>query len=163
MTRPTLRDQSWSRSNDDLGEEVKAVVQPMPDVEADDALATRGVTWLSKPRPRRRDCRNRRTHRQRQVRIRPRPFGLEPIRSGQIVVDGEAMSDPTPSRMIARKLCYFPADHNVEGLALPRSMLENASITAQTLVSTTCAAQWPLRGGGHGRDVQPSGQDRHPH
>jgi hypothetical protein len=34
MTRPTLRDQSWSRSNDDLGEEVKAVVQPMPDVEA---------------------------------------------------------------------------------------------------------------------------------
>jgi ribose transport system ATP-binding protein len=39
-------------------------------------------------------------------------FGLEPIRFGQIVVDGEAMNGPTPSKMIARKLCYFPADHH---------------------------------------------------
>lgn len=59
-------------------------------------------------------------------------FGLERIKSGQIVLDGETMASPTPSKMIARKLCYFPADRNVEGLALPRSILENASITALT-------------------------------
>lgn len=59
-------------------------------------------------------------------------FGLEPIRSGTVVVDGEAIAHPTPSRMIARKLCYFPANRNAEGLALPRSILENASITALT-------------------------------
>jgi ribose transport system ATP-binding protein len=57
-------------------------------------------------------------------------FGLEAIKSGQITVDGEAVAHPTPSKMIARKLCYFPADRNVEGLALPRSILENASMTA---------------------------------
>jgi ribose transport system ATP-binding protein len=59
-------------------------------------------------------------------------FGLETIESGQIVVDGETTANPTPSKMIGRKLCYFPADRNVEGLALPRSILENASITALT-------------------------------
>lgn len=59
-------------------------------------------------------------------------FGLEPIRSGQIVVDGETVPKPTPAKMIARKLCYFPADRNTEGLALPRSILENASITTLT-------------------------------
>ena len=57
-------------------------------------------------------------------------FGLEPIRSGGIAVDGEVVPSPTPSKMLARKVCYFPADRNVEGLALPRSILENASITA---------------------------------
>jgi ABC-type uncharacterized transport system ATPase subunit len=45
------------------------------------------------------------------------------------------MNDPTPSKMIARKLCYFPADHNVEGLALPRNILENALNTALTIVA----------------------------
>jgi hypothetical protein len=45
------------------------------------------------------------------------------------------MNDSTPSKMIARKLCYFPADHNVEGVALPRSILENTSITALTTVA----------------------------
>lgn len=57
-------------------------------------------------------------------------FGLEPISSGEISVDGEVVARPTPSNMIARKLCYFPADRNIEGLALPRSILENATITA---------------------------------
>lgn len=59
-------------------------------------------------------------------------FGLEPIRSGTVSVDGEMIARPTPSGMIARKVCYFPADRNGEGLALPRSILENVSITALT-------------------------------
>lgn len=59
-------------------------------------------------------------------------FGLEPIHSGTVSVDSEVISNPTPSKMIARKLCYFPADRSVEGLALHRSILENASITALT-------------------------------
>lgn len=57
-------------------------------------------------------------------------FGLEPIASGTITLDGEVVPKPAPAAMIARKLCYFPADRNAEGLALARTVLENASITA---------------------------------
>ncbi|WP_315831887.1 sugar ABC transporter ATP-binding protein [Bradyrhizobium prioriisuperbiae] len=57
-------------------------------------------------------------------------FGLEPIAFGTISVDGVAVPNPTPAAMLARKLCYFPSDRNTEGLALTRSVIENASITA---------------------------------
>lgn len=57
-------------------------------------------------------------------------FGLEPLESGEVAVDDSVVPYPTPARMLARKVCYFPADRTAEGLALRRSIVENASVTA---------------------------------
>ncbi|MDH6261779.1 sugar ABC transporter ATP-binding protein [Bradyrhizobium sp. BR13661] len=62
-------------------------------------------------------------------------FGLEPILSGSILVDDEVILQPSPAQMLARGICYFPADRVAEGLALQRSIRENASITALDLPS----------------------------
>lgn len=68
-------------------------------------------------------------------------FGLEPLEAGEIVVDGVAIRHPTPARMLARKVCYFPADRTIEGLALGRSIAENASVTA---LSTAAVSRGPF-------------------
>jgi ribose transport system ATP-binding protein len=60
-------------------------------------------------------------------------YGLEPIESGTIRVNGALVSDPTPSGMLKRGLCYFPSDRVAEGLALGRPVRENASMTALDL------------------------------
>lgn len=57
-------------------------------------------------------------------------FGLESIASGEILVDGDVLATPSPSRLLDRQVCYFPADRVAEGLALQRPIRENASITA---------------------------------
>ena len=64
-------------------------------------------------------------------------FGLEPLETGEIVVDGSVVSRPTPASMLARKVCYFPADRTAEGLALRRTILENASVTALSTPSVS--------------------------
>jgi ribose transport system ATP-binding protein len=57
-------------------------------------------------------------------------FGLEPIESGSVEINGKAIEHPTPSTMLANKICYFPADRAAEGLALGRPARENVTMSA---------------------------------
>ncbi|GLS44264.1 sugar ABC transporter ATP-binding protein [Methylobacterium brachythecii] len=68
-------------------------------------------------------------------------FGLEPLLAGDIIIDGQTIDNPTPADMLARKVCYFPADRNAEGLALPRNIIENSSVTA---ISTETLSRGPF-------------------
>jgi ribose transport system ATP-binding protein len=60
-------------------------------------------------------------------------YGLETIASGAIRVGGETLAHPTPATLLRRGLCYFPSDRVAEGLALGRSVRENASMAALDL------------------------------
>jgi ribose transport system ATP-binding protein len=60
-------------------------------------------------------------------------FGLEPVASGRIVLDGQAVEQPDPAGMLQRGVCYFPSDRVAEGLALVRPVRENASMAALDL------------------------------
>jgi ribose transport system ATP-binding protein len=57
-------------------------------------------------------------------------FGLDEIKSGQVILKGEAIARPSPDEMLDRGLCYFPSDRAAEGLALSRAVRENASMAA---------------------------------
>lgn len=57
-------------------------------------------------------------------------FGLEKLSAGEIILFGDREKRPTPSRMLAKGLCYFPSDRVGEGLSLPRPVRENISIAA---------------------------------
>jgi len=57
-------------------------------------------------------------------------FGLHPIAGGKITVNGQAIANPTPRRMLADRVCYFPSDRVAEGLSLPRSVRENVTKAA---------------------------------
>lgn len=60
-------------------------------------------------------------------------YGLELIAGGIIRVNGRVVTDPSPSALLERGLCYFPSDRVAEGLALGRSVRENASMAALRL------------------------------
>ena len=60
-------------------------------------------------------------------------YGLEPIESGEIYIKGERVERPRPEDSLRRGVCYFPSDRVVEGLALERSVRENASMAALDL------------------------------
>jgi ribose transport system ATP-binding protein len=60
-------------------------------------------------------------------------FGLEPVESGRIVLDGQAVEQPAPAAMLQAGVCYFPSDRVAEGLALVRPVRENASMAALDL------------------------------
>jgi ribose transport system ATP-binding protein len=60
-------------------------------------------------------------------------YGLELIAAGVIRVKGEVVTNPSPSALLERGLCYFPSDRVGEGLALGRSVRENASMAALDL------------------------------
>ena len=60
-------------------------------------------------------------------------FGLEPIESGEVLLEGKAVAKLSPSRMLKDGLCYFPSDRVAEGLSLPRSIRENVVISALDL------------------------------
>ena len=60
-------------------------------------------------------------------------FGLEKLSSGKILIGGETVRRPKPSFMLKRGVCYFPSDRVAEGLAMPRSVRENASVAALDL------------------------------
>ena len=57
-------------------------------------------------------------------------FGLEPLSSGQILVDNELVETPSPARMLGKGIAYFPSDRVVEGLALTRPIKENTTMAA---------------------------------
>jgi ribose transport system ATP-binding protein len=60
-------------------------------------------------------------------------FGLEPIRSGDVVLDDLRLEPKTPRGMLRNGVCYFPSDRGAEGLALNRSVQENATMAALDL------------------------------
>ena len=60
-------------------------------------------------------------------------YGLEPIGSGTIRIDGTPYERPTPRRSLKSGVAYFPANRVAEGLALSRPIRENASLTALDL------------------------------
>ena len=55
-------------------------------------------------------------------------FGLDGIEHGTIRLRGTPIDHPTPASMLAKGVCYFPADRGAEGLALIRSATENATM-----------------------------------
>jgi ribose transport system ATP-binding protein len=60
-------------------------------------------------------------------------YGLEQIEVGAVRVNGAVVTQPTPSGLLKRGLCYFPSDRVAEGLALGRPVRENGSMTALDL------------------------------
>ena len=60
-------------------------------------------------------------------------YGLEKIVGGDILLDGADVTGLSPRAMLDRKLCYFPADRNVEGLCLNRSVEENVALASTTI------------------------------
>lgn len=57
-------------------------------------------------------------------------FGLETLAGGTIRCEGRELHRPTPRAALAAGICYFPSDRAAEGLALSRSVRENASMAA---------------------------------
>ena len=60
-------------------------------------------------------------------------FGLEQISDGQLIYNGERISQPKPAAMLARGIFYVPSDRMAEGLALPRPVRENISVASLDL------------------------------
>ncbi|BBO87208.1 sugar ABC transporter ATP-binding protein [Desulfosarcina ovata] len=60
-------------------------------------------------------------------------FGLEPIKSGKIEINGETVTQFSPRRIMRLGACYFPSDRVSEGLCMNRPVREN--ITMATLDS----------------------------
>ena len=60
-------------------------------------------------------------------------FGLNPVAAGEVVLDGAHVSAPAPGAMLRAGVCYFPSDRVAEGLALSRSVRENATFAALDL------------------------------
>ena len=60
-------------------------------------------------------------------------YGLEPIASGVMRIDGTPYETPSPRRSLERGVAYFPANRVAEGLALSRPIRENASMTVLDL------------------------------
>lgn len=57
-------------------------------------------------------------------------FGLEPITSGRLLLDGAPVETPTPAAMLARGVLYLPPDRREEGLAMVRPARENMTMAA---------------------------------
>jgi ribose transport system ATP-binding protein len=70
-------------------------------------------------------------------------YGLESIASGIVRIDGTPYEFQAPRRSLKRGVAYFPANRIAEGLALSRSIRENASMTVLDLPS--CARFGVLR------------------
>lgn len=60
-------------------------------------------------------------------------YGLESIAGGVIRVGGRIVTGPSPAALLENGVCYFPSDRVGEGLAIGRSVRENASMTALKL------------------------------
>jgi len=79
-------------------------------------------------------------------------YGLEPIEAGEIRIKGQRVEHPRPDESLKRGVCYFPSDRVVEGLALERSVRENASMAALDLAQF--ARMRILRRAGERRIIQ---------
>jgi len=57
-------------------------------------------------------------------------FGLHPLSTGTLTLNGEHVKTPTPRRMLAHGLCYITSDRRFEGLLLQRPVRENMALSA---------------------------------
>src|SRR5262249_2441311 len=57
-------------------------------------------------------------------------FGLDPVRSGRVIVQGYSPGPATPRRRIAQGLGLLSEDRKGEGLALARSIEDNLTYSA---------------------------------
>jgi ribose transport system ATP-binding protein len=55
-------------------------------------------------------------------------FGLEPISSGSVEVDGQVLGKLTPASVMRRGLIYYPSDRHAEGLVRTASLGENITL-----------------------------------
>ena len=56
-------------------------------------------------------------------------FGLERIKSGEILVRGKQIKHPTPRKMLSKGVGYVTSDRHKEGLMLNRSTKENLTLS----------------------------------
>jgi ribose transport system ATP-binding protein len=66
-------------------------------------------------------------------------FGLVPIKSGKVEVDGNEIARPTPRRLMERGVTYITSDRRNEGLMLQRSTRENIALAALSLPALSSA------------------------
>lgn len=59
-------------------------------------------------------------------------FGIEPMKSGTVKLDGKIIKKPTPRRMLDAGVFYLPPDRREEGLMLSASSADNISLNALT-------------------------------
>ena len=57
-------------------------------------------------------------------------FGITPAQSGQIVLNGEAVTIKSPAQARARGIAYVPEDRGTQGLVRPMSVRHNFSLAA---------------------------------
>jgi ribose transport system ATP-binding protein len=62
-------------------------------------------------------------------------FGLDKIKSGTISLGDRPLRALSPRRMLRSGVCYFPSDRVGDGLALSRTVLENAGAATLDLAS----------------------------
>ncbi len=59
-------------------------------------------------------------------------FGIEPMKSGTVRLDGQIVDRPTPRRMLNAGVFYLPSDRREEGLMLSASTADNITLNALT-------------------------------
>jgi ribose transport system ATP-binding protein len=64
-------------------------------------------------------------------------FGLEPVASGTVQVDGKTVAKPSPKKAMRHGMIYYPADRHVEGLVTTATLRENITLPSVALGSTT--------------------------
>jgi ABC-type sugar transport system ATPase subunit len=57
-------------------------------------------------------------------------FGVRPVTSGSVVVDGEPLRQPSPRASIRAGIGYLPPDRKLQGLVLPMSIASNVTMVA---------------------------------
>jgi rhamnose transport system ATP-binding protein len=62
-------------------------------------------------------------------------FGLTPMDSGQVLLDGEAVRLSSPGAAIARGVAYLPEDRRQHGVVLPMPVSANTTIATLSTVS----------------------------
>ncbi len=61
-------------------------------------------------------------------------FGIEEIKSGKIIFEGNELTNVTPAKMLYMGMFYIPPDRRNEGLVMMRNVRENISLAALPLL-----------------------------
>lgn len=56
-------------------------------------------------------------------------FGIDPINTGQITIEGKALRRPTPGKAMAAGVALVPEDRRLQGLLMPASIAHNTALT----------------------------------
>jgi ribose transport system ATP-binding protein len=61
-------------------------------------------------------------------------FGIEEIKSGKIIFEGNQLANVTPAKMLDMGMFYIPSDRRNEGLVMMRNVRENITLAALPLL-----------------------------